>query len=388
MFRRYLSTNLNKINNISPTLNSKLILQQRINNGLEVYNGGLGENPLKTPNYLINKLKLNLDKKEYTNIEGTDVFQNAIKQYYPKHLNNSIVGNGLKELIFNLSLVWQKKIFLPAPCWVTYLEDMKKLNKDYYTIKCDYENNYKLCPDELEKSLRENNGQDSLLFLNSPNNPTGAVYNKNEYELLSTVFKKYNITVFCDEIYYNTSQVETISLSKIYDKCIVGSSLSKDWASGGWRFGWMLFPDKLKKLHQEMVSTGSIMYSCPTDFMNDVGSEALTNITNKEHFDKQRIFFKKIADDVLKEIDKDKKIIHSTYQGAWYMWFDLKNYSSELKLKNINNSQELTERLAEDIGLIVVPGSCFGIEGFTFRLSMIDENIHKGIKKMIEWLNR
>jgi aspartate/methionine/tyrosine aminotransferase len=117
MLKRNLSTDLNtKIMNISPTLNSKLILLDRVNKGLPVYNGGLGENPLPTPNYLI-------------------------------------------------------------------------------------------------KTLQENN---SLLFLNSPNNPTGAVYTKDEYISLIKVFNKYNITVFSDEIYYNTSQIETIYLSELY----------------------------------------------------------------------------------------------------------------------------------------------------------------------------
>ena len=171
-----------------------------------------------------------------------------------------IVGNGLKELIFNLTFNWKNKIFIPVPCWVTYLEDMKVLNKEYYKIKCYHENNFKLTPSILEKSLNQNDGYDSLLFLNSPSNPIGCVYSPDELKSLINVLKKYNVTVFSDEIYFNTSQVETISLSKIYDKCIVGSSLSKDWASGGWRFGWMVFSSGLDYIHQKMISFGSIIF--------------------------------------------------------------------------------------------------------------------------------
>jgi len=253
--------------NISPTLNSKLILLDRVNKGLPVYNGGLGENPLPTPDYLIKTLENNINKKEYTSIEGKDVFQNAVYEIYPKNLNNIVVGNGLKELIFSLSFVWDKKIFIPTPCWVTYLEDMKKLEKDFITIPCSSNNNYKLTSELLDESLLKYNGQNSLLFLNSPNNPTGAVYTKDEYTSLIKIFKKYNITVFSDEIYYNTSQIETVYLSELYDKCILGSSLSKDRASGGWRFGWMLFPDILIDVQKNMASLGSIMYSCPSDFL-------------------------------------------------------------------------------------------------------------------------
>jgi aspartate/methionine/tyrosine aminotransferase len=73
--------------------------------------------------------------------------------------------------------------FIPTPCWVTYLEDMKKLDKDFITIPCYSNNNYnyKLTPELLDESLSKYKGNNSLLFLNSPNNPTGVVYTKEEY---------------------------------------------------------------------------------------------------------------------------------------------------------------------------------------------------------------
>lgn len=376
----------NKSEIISPTLNSKLIYLERIENNLPVYNGGLGENPLPTPLYLINLLKENVEKKEYTSIAGNNKFIDSVLSKYPKKFNQTIVGNGLKELIFCLIFCWKGKILIPVPCWVTYLEDMKILNKDYITISTKSKNNYKLKSEELEKIILENNGQDSLFFLNNPNNPVGCVYSKEELEELSLIFNKYNITVFSDEIYFNTSQVKTTSLSNIYSKCIIGSSLSKDWASGGWRFGWMIFSEELNLLSKMMKSFGSILYSCPSEFLNFVAAEALTN-NNLEHFEQQKYYFKKIADSVEKELESSK-IIHSNFEGAWYKWFDLKNYSDKLNKLNINDSKSLTNLLGEKIGLIVVPGVCFGFDGLTFRLSMIDPEIYLGIREMVNFLNR
>ena len=251
--------NYSNMGNISPTLNSKLIYKKRLNDNLPVYNGGLGENPLPTPKYLLDIISDNLNKKEYSNIEGRDEFRNSVFSNYPEHMNNIIVGNGLKELIFSLVFNWSENIFIPTPCWVTYLEDMKLLKKNYFLIECDYLNNYKLDPVKLEQYLLKNNGMNSLLFLNNPTNPTGSVYSIKELNDLLVVFKKFNLTIFADEIYFNTSQIETISISKIYNNCIVGSSLSKDWASGGWRFGWMIFSKNLNNIHKKMVSFGSIM---------------------------------------------------------------------------------------------------------------------------------
>ena len=81
---------------------------------------------------------------------------------------------------------------------------------------------------------------------------------------------------------------------------------------------------------------------------------------------------------------ENTNIIHSKFEGAWYKWFDLRNYKNQLY--NINNSQELVDILGSQIGLIVVPGHCFGLDGLTFRLSIVDSNIYQGIKNMISWL--
>jgi aspartate/methionine/tyrosine aminotransferase len=123
-------------------------------------------------------------------------------------------------------------------------------------------------------------------------------------------------------------------------------------------------------------------------FLNHVAADALTNSKNKEYFTNQKIFFKNISDNIEKELNTDSKIISSKFEGGWYKWIDLKNYSVELELMGINNSEELTSRLASEIGIIVVPGKSFGTEGLTFRISMIDEKMFLGIRELIEWLNR
>ena len=105
----------------------------------------------------------------------------------------SLVGNGLKELIYLLISAWKKKVILITPCWVTYLEDVKILNKKYELFETEIESNFKINFDKLDKCLSSN--QNSLLFINNPNNPTGVVYSKKED------IKK--IAVICEEIQYN-----------------------------------------------------------------------------------------------------------------------------------------------------------------------------------------
>ena len=131
-----------------------------------------------------------------------------------------------------------KKVILITPCWVTYLEDVKILNKDYTLFETYVEDNFKF-NFKLEKLL--SNNKDSLLFINNPNNPTGVVYDENDIINLANLCKKYNITVFEDSIYYHMSQVKIKRVSSYYDKVIqdlpclkIGQQVVGDLA--GWFF--------------------------------------------------------------------------------------------------------------------------------------------------------
>ena len=182
----------------SATLRSSSIVKMRKDKGLKVYNGGLGANPLKQHSILINCLKFNADKKEYIPPTGLPDLNNLInKKYNSKY---ALVGNGLKELIFVLLLGWEGDVYLVTPCWVSYIEQTKILNKSTHYIPTNINDNYKLTPELLEKNVKDN-VNNKLLFLNNPTNPTGAVYSEDELKQIADICFKHDITVFADEIY-------------------------------------------------------------------------------------------------------------------------------------------------------------------------------------------
>lgn len=376
------------MNNISPTLKSKLIVEQRKKMGLPIYDGGLGENHQHAHYLLIKTAIENIEKKSYTNIEGENEFKTKVKKLYKTSVYTptySLVGNGLKELIYLLISAWKKKVILITPCWVTYLEDVKILNKKYELFETEIESNFKINFDKLDKCLSSN--QNSLLFINNPNNPTGVVYSKEDIKKIAVICEKYNITIFEDSIYYHMSQVPIERISKYYDKVITGSSLSKDWASGGWRFGWMVFSEKLKELFLEMKRIGSCMYSCPTHFMNDVGCTAIDLLEDEpEYFNKMRLFYLGLHVKIAKVLSSSKLICSKT-EGSWYTWIDFRNYKNKLLSIDVNNSNELMMKLIDDLGLVTVPASAFGSDKLALRVSLVDHKIIEGIRLLIKWLS-
>lgn len=372
---------------ISPTLKAKAIVEERKKKNLPIYDGGLGENHLPSPVELINVIKENAHLKQYTSIEGSDEFKKTISNYYKTMMFDSskvLVGNGLKELIYLLISAWDKKIILITPCWVTYLEDVKILKKDYVLFETNVDDNYNINFDDIEETFKDNIG--SLLFINNPNNPTGVVYSPSDIMKLAKLCKKYNITVFEDSIYYNMSMKNIKRISCYYDKCIIGSSLSKDWASGGWRFGWMVMSSILSDLHYKMKCIGSSMYSCPTQFMNNVGTKAIMLLDeNPSYFYNMKLKYKIMHDNILKRLEKSG-LKHSYPEGSWYVMLDFSNYKNVLIKNNIRNSDDLMFYLIERFGIVTVSGESFGINRLSLRVSLVQEKILDGIDIMIKWL--
>jgi len=374
--------------NISPTLKCKILLENRKKKKLPVFDGGLGENPLPINPKIKGTLINNINKKSYTNIQGEEDFQKIIKSYYRTNIYNPIftlVGNGLKPLIYLLLTCWTKKVIILTPCWVTYLEDVKILKKDYILVENIKENNYHLNLKKIEETFIEN--PDSLLFFNNPCNPTGIVNTSIEINYLAKLCQRYNITVFEDQIYHNMSQINTVSITKFYDKVILGSSLSKDWALGGWRFGWFLFSKRLENLFLKMKSIGSSMYSCPSHFFNDVGVSAFKLLKEEpEYFNKMREYFLMIQQQVVSELAYSK-LIYSKPEGAWYIWLDFSNYKHILRKLGIKDSDDLMFYLLNNFGIISVTGKAFGVNYLSLRVSLVKEEIIEGIKILVKWLN-
>ena len=384
---------------ISKTLLAKQIKNDRLSKNLVVYDGGLGENPVPQPKCMIDTLKKYAHLKQYTSSTGIEELQNILGK-------NLIVGNGLKPLLFLIQLAFSKiysngVILYFTPYWLSYKEQSKILN--IRTIDIPNEN-YKVTPELLEMILKHVTVPHMIIF-NNPNNPSGLIYTNDEVEKLCEVFKKYNSIVLSDEIYnylgHNWTKIHSPGL--YYDKVIVGNSLSKNFASGGYRLGWLKFPeelDNLKNIYEMCKVLASSIYSCPSIALQYVAANALSipsDVVKSIKF--QKMMYSSVAD-YCKGKFKIMNIIYTDSSAAWYFLLDFINWENELEKIGIHTSDQLNKHLAETLGFITVSGSAFGIKKqLILRYSYVDiknidvesdncdySNIVAGLEVLHDWL--
>ena len=383
---------------ISKTLLAKQIKLDRLSKNLEVYDGGLGENPVPQPKCMIDTLKKYSHLKQYTSSTGIKELQDILGK-------NLIVGKVKAIIIFNstcFSKLYSNGIILYfTPYWLSYKEQTKILN--IKTIEIPHKN-YKVTPALLENTLKYINVPHMILF-NNPNNPSGLIYKNEEVEKLCEVFKKYNSIVLSDEIYNYLGHDWTKIHSPYvyYDNVIVGNSLSKNFASGGYRLGWLKFPEELKSLKNiyEMCKIlASSIYSCPSVVFQHVAVKALSipqDVVKSIKF--QKMMYSSVAD-YCKGKFKIMNLNYTDSSAAWYFFLDFSYYKSKLANIGIYTSDQLNKYLAESLGFITVTGSVFGVKKeLVLRYSYVDikdinietdncdySNIVKGLEVLHDWL--
>tara|TARA_Y100000996_G_scaffold403624_1_gene376790 strand:- start:4112 stop:5290 length:1179 start_codon:yes stop_codon:yes gene_type:complete len=358
--------------NVSATLKAKSIKIDRLKKKLSVYDAGLGENPMPPPNIVLNSISKHAHHKEYTDSKGIPKLQ--------KILNSELllVGNGLKPLIFNVQLSFQKLypngvIVYIIPIWVSYLEQSNILN--IKNVKIYPSNNWKITSQDLENTLK-NIQVPHLVVFNNPNNPSGCIYTVKEVENFAKIFEKYNSIVFSDSIYsdivHPKYKFNYGIISNFYRKTIIGTSLSKSYACGGHRFGWLIFQDEeLKELYNTCQILASSIYSCPTVFLQYVTVDLLKSDIS-EYLTFQSNMYQQIREYCYSEFTKLHLKV-SECAAAWYFLLDFNYYSNYLQKMYIFNSDDLNEYLANNLGIITVSGSNFGIKkSYVIRYSFVD----------------
>lgn len=389
----------------SATLKSKEILLNRRKNNLPTYNFGLGENPFPQPKKLISILSKNSHKKFYNNIDMFPKVKNLIIKNYSIEnykVNDVILGNGLKEILFLVQMAFNGTIIHLHPSWVSYKEQTKILNKKTIDFNTKFVNNYKILPNELENLLKNING-DKMIIFNSPCNPTGILYTNDELKKLAKIINQHNCVIFADEIYLELCyQKNDFTISKYCpDLTIRGTSLSKTYASGGWRCGWATFPKNLENLYNKVNVLSSSIYSCITTPLIPVLGYVLKNKDEFNFYKKNIInIFNKITNEIYQLIINNTLLKVPEPKAAWYLFLDFRNYKEKLNNLEIYTSIELSEYLLNKFGIITVNGNSFSHNNLSLRLSCIDfnpinnyvistynDNMKEGINKLIKFLN-
>ena len=211
------------VKNLKPssTLRINEISKKLESDGKKIYKFGFGQSPFEVPDDVIDELKNNAHQNEYLPMQGLNELRTAISKYTSVKNNNNykeenvIIGPGTKELMFLLQQLFDGDILLPAPSWVSYAPQALISRNKTHWITTTRENNWFPTTEEIEKIILKNKDKNYLLFLNSPNNPSGQICSN--LKEISNIAKKYNILILSDEIYSELSFNENFkSISQFY----------------------------------------------------------------------------------------------------------------------------------------------------------------------------
>ena len=363
------------IKNLKPssTLRMNEISNKLESKGKKIYRFGFGQSPFQVPDDVVNELKNNAHQNKYLSMQGLNELRTAISKYssnkYSQNYKpeNIIVGPGTKELMFLLQLLFDGDILLPAPSWVSYAPQALLSRNRTHWIITKSENNWFPTGEEIEKVILKDRKKNYLLFLNSPNNPSGQICNN--LKEISIIAKKYNILILSDEIYSELSFHENFqSISQFYpEKTIISTGLSKWCGAGGWRLGHFIIPEALKELRDSLKILASETFSSVSAPIQYAAIAAYSN-NHDEYINNSRSILKIVGEYVYNNL-KSNKINMNKPQGGFYLM-------PEFLIKKFSTSQDMCSDILEKTGVALLPGSDFGFskERMIVRLSFTDFN--------------
>lgn len=364
--------------------------------GKDIIGFGAGEPDFNTPENIISKAILAMEegKTKYTPASGILPLKKALAEkfkndnglnYKPSQI---IISTGGKQSLNNaLSAILNPgdEVLIPSPYWVSYPELVKLSDGIPVLVETKADSFYKITPEILEKYVSP---KTKAIIINSPSNPTGSVYNRQELEGIAEFAKRHDLIIISDEMYekliYDGAQhVSIASLSEdAFERTITVNGVSKAYAMTGWRIGYCAAAnDKIVKMMSNLQSHTT---SNPSSISQYAALEAVSGdqtkvLEMKEEFGKRKDLIMKLTDDI-------PGVSYIKPEGAFYLMINVSScFGKEYNGRKIENSMDFADVLLEDKLVAVVPGEAFGDPEFV-RLSYATsrKNIEEGLKRFKE----
>lgn len=377
----------------SKTLTLTMKARDMLREGKDICIFGSGEPDFNTPEHICEAAyeAIKEGKTTYTPAAGIMELRQAISEKLAKEnglhyeANQIVVSAGAKHSLSNIMFALLDsgdEGIIPVPAWTSYMEQVKLAGGIPVPVKTKKENAFKMTANELEAAITP---KSKFVLINSPGNPTGSVYTREELEDIAKVCVRHDLMVITDEIYekliYDGEEHVSIgSLGpEIFKRTIVVNGFSKAYAMTGWRMGYAAAPRDVAKAMDDMQSH---LTSNPTSFVQEASISALEGdqepVRNMvKEYDRRR---KRIVE-MLKDIPG---IECTTPKGAFYVFPNIDGLiGKKAKGETIVNDEMLSRLLLEQAGILVIPGSSFGIPNhirLSYATSM--DTIEKGLKRL------
>lgn len=359
------------------------------------YGFAFGQSPFPVPKPVQDALINNANKGTYAGVPGIPELRETISRYNKRNFGMDVdskrvyVGPGTKELIFNLLEILHGTVILPTPAWLGYLPQIRLLKKNFHMLPA--RSNGKITPNDLEHLVLRLHDRQRILILNNPNNPTGLVYSQLELEEITDVCRKFQILVISDEIYAQTTYDinKFVSMGKIYPEgTFVTNGLSKSHAAGGYRLGYVIFPQHTYELRQQfkkILATEYTATSTPIQHAAIAGFQE--SVEMDEYFEITRSIHHIMGDYTYQALNKIEGVKTTRPEATFYLLANFNAYSDYFLANKISNSQKFSESLIQHpYHTALVGGDSLVLErtDFSARIAFVDYDGQRAMKNYVD----
>jgi aspartate aminotransferase len=392
----FLSDRINRIKP-SPSMAAKALVDKLRTEGRDIVDFTIGEPDLKTPDNVVEAAiaALRNGETKYTGSNGTPRLRKAIAEklardnqliYAPE---NVVVGSGGKHIIFHalaVTLNAGDEVIVHAPYWVSY-PDMVVVNEGVPVIVRGSEaEGFKLTPGALEAAITP---RTKWLILNSPNNPTGAVYTAEEFAALGAVLQRHpHVWVMSDEIYehfvYDGAQHVSAAqaIPAIAERCLIVNGASKGYSMTGFRVGFGAGPVKLVNAISKLISQTT---TCPSSISQAAAIEAFSGSQDAPHAAARSYAARgKLMAELL---GRARGIAVHAPRGAFYLYPSVAGLIGKTTPAGdvLASDVDVVRYFTETAGVATLDGSAYGVSPY-LRLSFAtsEQNIREGCRRIVE----
>ena len=382
----------NRMENLSPSVTMAItaLARELKAQGKDILSFSAGEPDFNTPEVIKQAAiqAITDGHTKYTAVEGIPQTKQAIINKLKRdhnleyNLDHIVISNGAKHSLFNLFQVLIEKgdeVIIPAPYWVTYPEQVKYSDGVPVIIETDDVSSFKITAEQLKDAITD---RTRILLLNTPSNPTGAVYSKEELEAIGKVLEGTDIIVLSDEMYekimYDGKKFTAAAevSEDMYKRTVTINGLSKAAAMTGWRFGYLATPKT--ELVKSMIKLQGQVTSNVNSNTQYAAIPALDGEAD-ETMEVMRKEFEKRRNVAVESFNAINGLSSFNPDGAFYLFVNIQGVTSD--------SMKFCADLLEEKGVALVPGLAFGTEGYVrFSFATDLETIEEGIRRIKDFV--
>ena len=394
--KEYLS---NKINDLpaSATLTMAAKAREMKNEGVDIIGLSLGEPDFNIPEYIKDAAidAINDNYNSYTPVDGYLDLKQSISNKFKRdnnlnyNINQIVVSTGAKQSIANAVQALVKpgeEVILLAPFWVSYSAIVLMAEGIPKIINSDISSDFKVNAKEIEKAISD---KTKMIIINSPNNPSGSVFNFEELNKIAFILRKYpEIFVLSDEIYehinYGVKHVSFATIDGMYERTITVNGIAKAFAMTGWRIGYLGAPEWIAKACTKLQGQVTSGANC---IAQKATIKALTESPKKINYMIQE--FQERKNMIIKLLREIKGFKLNNPDGAFYVFPDISYYfGKEIAGKIINSASDFAMIILEKAHVATVTGDAFGCpKNIRISYAASQENIKEAVNRIKNLLN-